>query len=148
MFDGYEGAWATNDAATLVRDGVRFHRTGDVGYLEDGVLFSLGRLAHVIDAAAGPIASVVVEAPVAAAVGDRVAAIKLGPAGAQLCAVVVERPARLHLAPAALAAEVRAAAPCPVSAVLTGRLPVDHRHQSKIDRVALAARVQRFVAGR
>jgi len=141
-----------------VRDGVPFHRTGDVGYLEGGVLFSLGRLAHVIATATGPITSVAVEAPVTDAVGAAVAAVAVGPAGTQLCAVVVEhppsrrspwpRPPALRLAPATLAVAVRAAAPCPVAAVLTGRLPVDHRHQSKIDRVALAAHVQRFLAGR
>jgi hypothetical protein len=43
---------------------------------------------------------------------------------------------------------VRAAAPVPVAAVFTGRLPVDHRHQSKVDRTALAADVGRFLAGR
>ncbi|MBM3658038.1 MAG: hypothetical protein FJW95_00845, partial [Actinobacteria bacterium] len=57
-------------------------------------------------------------------------------------------PRSVRLADGDLAAAVRAAAPVPVAAVLTGRLPVDHRHQSKVDRVALARSATRFLAGR
>jgi len=151
MFDGYEGAWAANDRSALVVGGRRFHRTGDAGYVEDGIVFHLGRVAHVLSLSSGPVASVAVEAPVAAAVGLPVAAVGVGPAGAQVCVIVVETAdasRSLHLADVALAASVRAAAPGPVAAVLAGRLPVDHRHQSKIDRVALATAAARFLAGR
>ncbi|MFM8303662.1 MAG: alpha/beta fold hydrolase [Actinomycetota bacterium] len=151
MFDGYEGAWAVNDASGLMIDSRRFHRTGDVGYVHDGIVFHLGRLAHVLTLASGPVASVAIEAPVAQVVGVPVAAVGIGPAGAQVCVVVAEAadaPRSLHLCDAALAAAVRAATPVPVAAVLTGRLPVDHRHHSKIDRVALGASATRFLAGR
>ncbi|MEI8002432.1 MAG: alpha/beta fold hydrolase [Actinomycetes bacterium] len=151
MFDGYEGAWAVNEGSALMIDGRRFHRTGDVGYVHDGVVFHLGRLAHVLTPGSGPVASVAIEAPVVQAVGVPVAAVGVGPAGAQVCVVVVEAgdaPRSLHLADADRAAAVRAATPLPVAAVLTGRLPVDHRHHSKIDRVALGGAVARFLAGR
>ena len=84
-------------------------------------------------------------------VGVPTAAVGVGPEGAQVCVVVVETdaaPRALHLADAALASAVRAAAPLPLAAVLTGRLPVDHRHQSKIDRAALARAATAFLAGR
>jgi hypothetical protein len=64
--------------------------------------------------------------------------------------VVVEpaggAPRRLRLAGADLTADVRAAAGVPVSAVLVGRLPVDVRHQSKVDRTLVARRAARFLA--
>jgi hypothetical protein len=52
--------------------------------------------------------------------------------------VVVLEGAGDELAPAAVTARVRAAAGVPVAAVLvTRKLPVDIRHNSKIDRVAV-----------
>ena len=42
MFDGYDAAWSADADTWTVHDGLRFHRTGDVGYLEDGLVMHLG----------------------------------------------------------------------------------------------------------
>ncbi len=91
MFDGYDGRWGSDHEARVVLDGRRFHRTGDVGYLHDGLLFQLGRLAHVLQTAEGPIGCLAVEVPVADACGRAVAAVGIGPTGTQVVAVVVDR---------------------------------------------------------
>ncbi|HSL58645.1 MAG TPA: AMP-binding protein, partial [Acidimicrobiales bacterium] len=149
MRDGYDRRWATDAAATVERDGATFHRTGDVGYLaDDGRLVQLGRAQHVLRTADGPLASVAVEQPVAAALDRSVAAVGVGPAGAQVVVVVVAGTGRLRLAEPGLTAAVRDASAVPVAAVLEGELPVDVRHQSKVDRSALAAAATDLLAGR
>ena len=152
MFDGYDAAWSADAETWAVHDGVRYHRTGDVGYVHDGLVFHLGRRRHVIDTATGPVASVAVEEPVRATLGTPVAAVGVGPGGAQVVCVVVDdadSPAgTVAVAGRGLRDVVRTAATVPVAAVLVARLPVDRRHESKIDRTVLAADVDRFLAGR
>ena len=148
MFDGYDAHWSTDEVTTIWRSGRRFHRTGDVGYLWHGDLFQLGRAGHVIHTARGPLASVAIEEPVADALTCRVAALAVGPPGASVVALVLEDRRDLTLAPAELAERARAAAPCPVAAVLIGPLPTDRRHQSKLDRTELARSVGTVLAGR
>jgi acyl-coenzyme A synthetase/AMP-(fatty) acid ligase/pimeloyl-ACP methyl ester carboxylesterase len=141
--DRYDRLWATQ--ARSARD-AGWHRTGDVGHLDDaGRLWVEGRLAHVVTTADGPVTPVGVEQRVLDLPGIRSAAcVGIGPAGGQVIAVVVvpdPQPTRREaLADPALAAQVRAAAGVPVAAVLVRRgLPVDVRHNSKIDRAALSA---------
>jgi len=148
MFDGYDAAWSADADTWVVHSGRRFHRTGDVGYLEDGLVVHLGRRRHVIDTADGPLASVAVEGPVATATGRQVAAVGVGPAGAQVVCLVVEGGGRLRVAGRSLRDTARAAGPQRIAAVLEGPLPVDHRHRSKVDRTALADDVTGFLAGR
>ena len=146
MFDGYDGAWSA-DRWTL-HDGLRYHPTGDVGYIHDGLIFHLGRRRHVLDTVEGPLASVAVEEPIRTGVGRTVAAVGVGPAGGQVVCIVVDGPGPLALADHDLRSAVRAAATRQVASVLVGRLPVDRRHESKIDRTALAGEAGRFLAGR
>jgi len=64
----------------------------------------------------------------------------VGPAGCQQLVVVVERAGADGLADDATAAAVRSAIAAPVAAVLqVSALPVDIRHNTKIDRTAVAA---------
>jgi acyl-coenzyme A synthetase/AMP-(fatty) acid ligase len=159
--DRYDALWATERAAS--RD-PGWHRTGDVGHLDaEGRLWIEGRLAHVITAADGVLTPVGIEQRVEAL--DAVAAaaaVGVGPAGTQAVVVVVvpararpgrrrplrRRGTRLALAPGDLAEQVRKAAGVPVAAVLVAdRLPVDIRHESKVDRRALAGRAARLLAG-
>jgi acyl-CoA synthetase (AMP-forming)/AMP-acid ligase II len=148
MFDGYDAAWTADADTWIVLDGQRHHRTGDVGYLHDGLVFHLGRRSHVLDTAGGPLASVAVEEPVRSALGRAVAAVGIGPAGTQVVCLVVDGADDLEVAGAGLRSAVRASAPVPVAAVLVGKLPVDRRHESKIDRTALAVAAAEFLAGR
>jgi acyl-coenzyme A synthetase/AMP-(fatty) acid ligase/pimeloyl-ACP methyl ester carboxylesterase len=148
MFDGYDAAWSADADTWVVHGGRRYHRTGDIGYVEDGLVVHLGRRRHVIDTAGGLLASVAVEGPVAAATGRQVAAVGIGPAGTQVVCLVVEGGGRLRVAGRPLRDAVRSAGPDRVAAVLEGPLPVDRRHQSKVDRMALAADAAVFLAGR
>ncbi|MGY1624389.1 alpha/beta fold hydrolase [Geodermatophilus sp. SYSU D00965] len=154
--DRYDALWALERSTS--RD-PGWHRTGDVGHLDaEGRLWVEGRLQHVITTAAGPVTPVGVEQRVEALAGvSAAAAVGVGPAGTQAVVLVVVpsgvRPRRggrtaLRLAGEDVAAAVRAAAGTDVAAVLTAaRLPVDVRHQSKVDRAEVARRAARLLAG-
>jgi acyl-coenzyme A synthetase/AMP-(fatty) acid ligase len=125
-----------------------------VGALDDeGRLWIMGRLPHVITTAAGPVTPVGLEQRIEARPEVRAAAVVgVGPAGAQqVVAVVVPtgRPRRGAVAPLDLVEAVRAAAGSPLAAVLRIKaLPVDIRHQSKVDRRAVARWAEAALAGR
>jgi acyl-CoA synthetase (AMP-forming)/AMP-acid ligase II/pimeloyl-ACP methyl ester carboxylesterase len=144
--DRYDRLWVTERASA--RD-PGWHRTGDVGHLDpEGRLWVQGRLGHVITTATGPQTPVGIEARVECLAAVRLAAaVGVGPPGIQQVVLVIEtRPAtsRAGLAPPGLAISVRGQARVPVAAVLAvPALPVDIRHNSKIDRV----RVARWAAG-
>ncbi|QCU77868.1 alpha/beta fold hydrolase [Citricoccus sp. SGAir0253] len=152
----YDRLWLTD--ATSRRDhldGLQWHRTQDVGHLDDaGRLWIEGRLQHVVVTDRGPVAPGGPEARIdALGQVSRSAVVGVGPRGTQAVVAVVETApgvrARPGLAPTALAAAVRsAAAPVPVAAVLvTDRVPVDIRHNSKIDRSRLARWAAGVLAG-
>lgn len=161
---GYDRRWAVEREARPVDVvGRVWHRSGDVGHLDDrGRLWIEGRSVHVIESADGPVTPVPVEVAVEQLPEvRRAAAVGVGPPGTAVVAVVVEtgdptrrrgprrRDAVPALAPAELTDAVRAAvAPLRVAAVCTiDRLPVDIRHEAKIDRSALSDRVSRLLAG-
>ncbi|WP_445442293.1 alpha/beta fold hydrolase [Clavibacter sp. km1a] len=150
VHDRYDRLHVTDRAARRdSADGVRRHRTGDVGHLDaTGALWIEGRLPHVITTADGVLTPVGPEQRAESAPGvGRAAAVGVGPAGVQQLVLVVETvPAarRVGLAEAGLAAAVRQAVDLPVAAVLVVPvLPTDVRHNSKIDR----ARLGRWAAG-
>ena len=155
--DSYDQLWATDQAAAAHPG---WHRTGDVGALDPaGRLWIQGRVAHLIRTAAGPLPPVGIERRVQdglAAAGHRlsetdVAAVGVGPAGTAQVVVVlagVRADPGPVLAGPEFAGPVRAAAGVPVAAVLRTRsLPVDPRHQSKIDRTELGVWAAGVLAG-
>ena len=148
---GYDGLWATTDRARTIDDeGVEWHRTGDVGHLDaDGRLWVEGRLAHLVATADGPVTPVPLELAAEAATGSRCAVTGVGPAGCAQVVVVVERGGKAGLAGADLDSTVRRAlTPQPLAAVLTvPALPVDVRHNSKIDRTRLGRWAGAVLAG-
>ncbi|MCU1394204.1 MAG: putative fatty-acid--CoA ligase [Ilumatobacteraceae bacterium] len=152
LSDGYDQLWRTQHAARPV-DGVgeTWHRTGDVGHVgDDGVLWIEGRSVHVIHADGGPITPVPVEVAVERLDGiERAAAVGVGPVGCQQLAVVVEdASADAGIASRARTSAVREVVPHAVAAVLTvPNLPVDIRHNTKIDRTAVAAWATAVLAG-
>ena len=143
---------------------VTWHRSGDLGHVDaEGRLWIEGRVVHGIATTSGLVTPVPVElAAQRAASVHRAAAVGVGPAGAQQLVVVVEtstprrrrrRPPRLALASMEVAAAVRTAVAgseleVPVAAVLTvDAMPVDIRHNAKIDRTALARAAERLLSG-
>lgn len=151
--DRYDRLWATEEAASPPGG---WHRTGDVGHLDDeGRLWVEGRLQHVITTDRGPVTPVGVEqAAESLAAVSQAAAVGVGPRGTQQVVVIVVPTGGVGrsevLASLDLVDQVRAAAArTPVAAVLVrGSLPVDRRHNSKIDRAALAGWAADVLAGR
>ena len=143
----YDRLWVTEHAAS--RD-PGWHRTGDVGHFDDdGRLWIEGRLVHVIVTAQGPVTPVGLERRAEAIPAvKRAAAVGIGPRGAQQVVMVVETEfGTSGLAPDSLRDAVRQAVG-EVPAVLTvSDLPVDIRHNSKIDRVRLGRWAQRVLGG-
>ena len=152
----YDRLWVTDQAATPAPG---WHRTGDVGHFDvEGRLWIEGRLVHVVVTADGPVTPVGIERRVESVPGVRRAAVVgVGPRGAAQVVVVVEpvEVRRPGLAPAPLRDAVRAAAaqapggaPGIAAVLAVRRLPVDIRHNSKIDRVAVGHWAQRVLDGR
>ena len=144
MSPAYADRPAATAAAKLRWDGELAHRTGDLASTDDdGRLWYAGRVAHVVRTAAGPLHSVPCEEVLNHHPGvRRTALVGVGPDTDRTPVVVVEMlaPARLT---DAVVTELRAlAAADPRTRTITTflehpGLPVDPRHNSKIDREAL-----------
>lgn len=152
LSDGYDQLWRTQrDARPRDAAGEVWHRTGDVGHFDSiGRLWIEGRSLHVIHADGGPLTPVPVEVAVEQIAGiERAAAVGIGPAGCQQLVVVIEdSDGNDGIAGAELCSQVRAVVDHPVAAVLTVRaLPVDIRHNTKIDRTAVALWAGDVLAG-
>ncbi len=148
--DRYDRLYATEAASS--RD-AGWHRSGDVGHLDEhGRLWVEGRLVHVITTAAGVVTPVGIERRVEGLPHIRLAAaVGVGPPGTQQLVVVVSTDPTAPnggLGPRSLAAAVRRVVDVPVAAVLVApSLPVDIRHNSKIDRARLADWATKVLAG-
>jgi acyl-coenzyme A synthetase/AMP-(fatty) acid ligase/pimeloyl-ACP methyl ester carboxylesterase len=150
---GYNGLWLTQQNARFDMDGFTWHRTGDVGHLDsDGNLWIEGRVVHMIHAVHGPITPVPLEVLCEKIPNvKRAAAVGIGDKGVQQLVIVLEiDQAREDTASAPMAAQVREELTgFDVVAIWeTKKLPVDIRHNSKIDRTALAQKMQKVLSGR
>nr|WP_218881017.1 alpha/beta fold hydrolase [Kineosphaera limosa] len=169
--DRYDQLWATQHASADQPPG--WHRTGDVGHLDgQGRLWVQGRRAHVVHTAEGPFTPVGLEQRVEALPQvDSAAVTGVGPAGTQGVVVVIvpnpdddqrgsstpgrrlprigtQQRAMPVLADPEVAAAVRACTARPVAAVLqVAAMPVDIRHQSKIDRTRLGRWAEMVLSG-
>ena len=149
----YHHAW---DAERAAARPLGWHRTGDVGYLDDdGRLWVQSRKVHVLRTPHGLVTPYPVEHRVAALPEvEDAAVVGVGPDGATQVVVIVVPPRRIGrraspLADARLSAAVRVAAEVPVAAVLRRDwLPVDIRHASKVDRTSLALWADDVLRGR
>lgn len=152
--DRYDRLWITEKHSSSVPG---WHRTGDVGHLDDaGRLWVEGRLGHILVQDSGVRTPVAAEHAAQSVAGvGRAAVVGVGPAGTQAAVVVMEThppAARPALAPHDLAASVRASvaehAGMDIAAVLmVPELPTDIRHNSKIDRAALAGWATKALSG-
>ncbi|GGC94976.1 acyl-CoA synthetase [Tersicoccus solisilvae] len=153
--DHYDRLYRT-EAAAFDRG---WHRTGDVGHLDAaGRLWVEGRLQHVLSTSAGPVTPVEAEQRMSTVDGvARTALVGVGPAGAQVAVAVVETdpgartdgPAPRHTAQALRSALAPVLPHLDLAAVLqVRRLPTDIRHNSKVDRTALAGWAADVLAGK
>ena len=150
---GYDRLWYTEQMAS---NPAGAHRSGDVGQLDQqGRLWVGGRLGHVICTADGVVAPVAAEQLIELLPQVALAAIVgVGPQGTQAVVAVVQL-ADAHAshdinASLDLTDEVRHCVKLPmdIAAVLIAKkLPVDRRHNSKIDRTAIAHWASRVLAG-
>ena len=148
--DGYDRLWHTQYKASQPPG---WHRSGDVGHLDDaGRLWIGGRTGHVISTAHGPLAPVAIEQVIEdLAEVDLAAVVGVGPVGTQQIVAVVELETGVRRAAQAdseLHRRVRESTDHDVAAVLVvPHLPVDRRHNSKIDRTRVAAWAEKVLAG-
>ncbi|WP_211298302.1 alpha/beta fold hydrolase [Kineococcus rhizosphaerae] len=160
--DHYDQLWGTQAASVDVRPSAtllgavragRWHRTGDVGHLDErGRVWIEGRLAHVVTTAGEVVTPVGPEQRAERVAGiARAAFVGIGPRAACQFAVVAEASdpvRRTTVADPVLAQAVRVATGRNLAAVLlVPALPTDVRHNSKIDRVRVQAWAERALAG-
>ncbi len=151
---GYDRLWLTEHLASRPPG---WHRSGDVGVLdEQGRLWVGGRIGHVVTTSSGPITPVGIEQAIEELPDISAAAVVgVGPVGTQqLVAIIETTPAtrRAKVANLDQHDQVRLAALLVVeeelcSVLIVPRLPVDRRHNSKIDRTRLAAWAEGVLAG-
>ncbi|MEH0109133.1 alpha/beta fold hydrolase [Tersicoccus sp. MR15.9] len=149
--DHYDRLYRT-EAAAFDRG---WHRTGDVGHLDAaGRLWVEGRLQHVLRTSGGPVTPVDAEQRMATVDGvARTALVGVGPDGSQVAVAVVETDPGARTdgpAPRGVTEALRSVVPdLDLAAVLqVRRLPTDIRHNSKVDRSALAAWATGVLAGK
>ncbi len=150
MRDGYDNLWLTQHRASQPSG---WHRTGDVGHIDtEGRLWVEGRIAHTIVTSNGVVTPVGLEQRVVRLDGVALAAVVgVGPRGVQQVVVVLTMTSgtKSGLASAYLARSVReVAGDVDIAAVLVvSALPVDKRHNSKIDRARIATWADGVLSG-
>jgi acyl-coenzyme A synthetase/AMP-(fatty) acid ligase len=155
MSAGYDSLWLTQHNARPVLNvdsqTATWHRTGDVGHIDsEGNVWIEGRLVHVIHTSRGPIAPVPLEIAIEALPNVvRVAAVGVGPVDVQQIVIVIETNNSDGPADADLTHAVRTAlSPILIASVwVTKKLPVDIRHNSKIDRTAVSKQMAQILSG-
>ena len=155
--DRYDRLWFRNHRSSQPAG---WHRSGDLGVVDaDGKLWIAGRLEHVITTAHGPLGPVSIEQAAQSVEGVALsAAVGVGPVGSQVVVIVLQldEPAlRWTEANASLRRQIRSAVAqqyspdIDVAAVLLApSIPVDQRHNSKIDRRFIAQQAAIQLAGR
>ena len=146
--DHYDQLWNVQRASARDHG---WHRTGDVGHLDaDGRLWVEGRLAHLITTPVGVVTPVGPEQRLEQLEPVQLAAVVgVGPVGHQVVVAVVEAPGQVTgVASIELTDALRLAAGSELAAVLVvDALPVDVRHNSKIDRQRVARWAAEALAG-
>jgi acyl-CoA synthetase (AMP-forming)/AMP-acid ligase II len=135
---GYDQHWCRNRNARVVHEGRQWHRTGDVGHVNNG-LFIEGRIAHVIHLQD----SVVTPVPIEQAVEKlfpRVMAAAVGVVrnGKQGLAVILSDGSTSGRADSLTTKQIVSMFPLVEAVLYKKELPVDRRHNSKIDRTLLS----------
>ena len=139
---GYDQHWMRNRDARLSRNGRQWHRTGDVGHINGG-LFVEGRVAHVIHGEEKFLTPVPIEQSLETVMpGVTAAVVGISDGSHQSLVVVLSDGKTEGLADREVVDAVRLIAPEVVAVLFKKKLPVDRRHNSKIDRTLLGAWAQ------
>ena len=139
---GYDQHWLRNRDARVMFAGREWHRTGDVGHVDNGV-FVEGRVAHLMYKDGAAITPVPIEQTVEALLpGHTAAAVGISLSGKQAVCVVLCDGSSTGKADTKTVKKICEAAPAVDVVLYKKKLPVDRRHNSKIDRTALAAWAQ------
>ena len=134
---GYDQHWLRNRDARIQHAGREWHRSGDIGHVNDG-LFVEGRVAHVIHTSTSVLTPVPIEQSVEEVMpGITAAAVGVSAGQHQALVVVLCDGKREGAADVHTEAKVRGVTPDVVAVLFKKELPVDRRHNSKIDRTAL-----------
>ncbi|WP_432790009.1 alpha/beta fold hydrolase [Brevibacterium sp. K11IcPPYGO002] len=155
---GYDNLWRTTaDSARDDLHGLTWHRTNDIGHIDDaGRVWLEGRLQHVVTTPRGPVGPGGLEALIDAdSQVSRSSVVGIGPVGTQALVAVLDAEGTTlspGLAPLDLTARLREKIAEAVGHDLTAVLvapefPTDIRHNSKIDRSRLAAWAVSVLAG-
>lgn len=154
MLAGYDKLYNTNRQTRVdTVDGLQWHRTGDIGHFDAaGRLWIEGRTYHIVTPPTGALGPGGPEDDIQRLPEvNRVAIVGVGPVGTQAVVAVVEphdTTLKPGLAPTELTDAVRAATDIDIAAVLiTDNVPVDIRHNSKINRPVLADWAADVLAG-
>ena len=148
----YDRLWHTNYLASKPEGA---HRSGDIGQLDaTGRLWVGGRLQHVIVSASGPVAPVSSEQRMEKLAGVAMAAlVGVGPVGTQAIVAVLQlSDGQSPAAGASLALidsvrDVLSPHIDIAAVLLIKQMPVDQRHNSKVDRTRVAQWASRVLAG-
>ncbi|OAV60962.1 hydrolase [Enteractinococcus helveticum] len=154
MLAGYDKLYNTNRQTRVDDvDALQWHRTGDIGHFDAaGRLWIEGRTYHIVTPPTGALGPGGPEDDIQRLPEvRRVAIVGVGPVGTQAVVAVVEptdSTLKPGLAPTELTDAVRGATEVDIAAVLiTDNVPVDIRHNSKINRPALAQWASQVLAG-
>jgi olefin beta-lactone synthetase len=139
--EGYDGMpEATARSKILDDDGTIWHRMGDVGYLDDqGRLWFCGRVAHRVVKADETLHSIPIEAQAESLLGHktRAALVGVGARGSQRAVVLLEQAGDVTISNDDVALVKKLSGVDDVM-IHMGALPVDRRHNAKIEREQLA----------
>lgn len=152
--DRYDTLWVTEEVST---QNPGWHRTGDIGHFDaSGRLWVEGRLAHVMVTSAGVLTPVAAELATEEVEGvKRAAVVSVGPVSVATPVAVIEtvEKTKAGQAPFGLTQRIRqhvlSTTGIELSAVLVvDEHPTDVRHNSKIDRPALAQWAEKTLTGK
>jgi acyl-CoA synthetase (AMP-forming)/AMP-acid ligase II len=135
---GYDQHWRRHRDARVMYEGHEWHRTGDVGHISNGV-FIEGRIAHVIQLHD----SVVTPVPIEQAVEKFFPHVMAAAVGAmhkdeKKLVVILCDGSTSGRADSSTTTKVKSMFPLVEAVLYKKELPVDRRHNSKIDRTLLS----------
>lgn len=140
---GYDQHWIRNRDARIFYNGRQWHRTGDIGHVDDG-LFVEGRVAHLIPLGDSVITPVPLEQVAEATLpGHTAAAVGVALNGTTKVVLVLCNGQATGQASREVREKIRNVLPLVDVVIYKKKLPVDRRHNSKIDRIALGIWAQK-----